>query len=39
MSSFTKGPFWCDENLSRPVIAARDPAIFEEWSNWLAASL
>ncbi|MBA4739462.1 MAG: inositol monophosphatase family protein [Burkholderiales bacterium] len=39
MASFTKGPFWLDETLSRPVIAARDPMIFEEWSNWLALSL
>ena len=39
MASFRKAPFWRDEALSRSVIAARDPAIFEEWSNWLAISL
>jgi myo-inositol-1(or 4)-monophosphatase len=39
MTSFRKVPFWRDEALSRSVIAARDPAIFEEWSNWLAISL
>jgi hypothetical protein len=39
MASFRKVPFWRDEALSRSVIAARDPAIFEEWSNWLAISL
>jgi len=39
MASFKKVPFWSDDALARPVIAARDPAIFEEWSDWLAPSL
>lgn len=39
MGSFAKGPFWDDDNLSRPVIAARNPEIFKEWSDWLDASL
>ncbi|MDA1332228.1 MAG: inositol monophosphatase family protein [Proteobacteria bacterium] len=41
MSSFvsTKEFFWASDLLSRPVIAARDPTIFEDWSNWLHISL
>jgi len=41
MSSFatTKDHFWDGDALSRPVIAARDPAIFKDWSNWLHISL
>jgi hypothetical protein len=41
MSSFsnTKDRFWGGDALSQPVIAARDPAIFKDWSNWLHISL
>ena len=41
MSSFPnmKDSFWGGDALSRPVIAARDPTVFKEWSNWLFTSL
>jgi myo-inositol-1(or 4)-monophosphatase len=39
METFQKGPFWDDGSLSRPIIAARDPAIFKAWAKYIREAL
>ncbi len=37
MCTLTKDDFWADDLWQRSVIAARDPALFQIWKNWIRA--
>jgi myo-inositol-1(or 4)-monophosphatase len=37
MCTLTKDDFWTDDLWQRSVIAARDPALFQVWKNWIRA--
>jgi len=37
--TFTHDEFWADELWQRSVIAARDPALFAQWRDWIRAHL
>ena len=37
MCTLTQDDFWTDDLWQRSVIAARDPALFQIWKNWIRA--
>lgn len=39
MCTLTRDDFWSDDLWQRSVIAARDPALFAQWRDWVRAHL